>query len=123
MFLTALFVDLFNDSPLPDLASLLAIYGRDDWLNEVPRQDLQKHFDSWYVSVLNCICRLFCVWFRNFTSAHTIRVESGLSGAMEQYDKNFKIRRIMGDELSTRATESPSKGVGEVRRGSITKAH
>lgn len=99
-------LDLFNDSPLPDLTSLLAIYGRDDWLNEVPRQDLQKHFDSW-----------------NFTSAHTIRVESGLSGAMEQYDKNFKIRRIMGDELSTRATESPSKGVGEVRRGSTTKAH
>lgn len=57
--------------------------------------------------------------YRNFTSAHTIRVESGLSGAMEQYDKNFKIRRIIGDELSVKATDTPSKGT-ETRRGSAT---
>lgn len=33
---------------------------------------------------------------RNFTSPHTIRVEAGLSSMMDQYDRNFKVRRVMG---------------------------
>lgn len=33
---------------------------------------------------------------RDFTSAHTIRVESGLSHVMEQYDRNFKVQQLMG---------------------------
>jgi hypothetical protein len=40
---------------------------------------------------------IFCLFFsRNFTSAQTIRVEAGLASVMEQYDKNFKLRRVMG---------------------------
>jgi hypothetical protein len=35
---------------------------------------------------------------RDFTSAHTIRVESGLSHVMEQYDRNFKVQQIMGSK-------------------------
>ena len=34
---------------------------------------------------------------RNFTSPHTLRVEVGLANEMEQYDKNFKIRQLMGE--------------------------
>lgn len=35
---------------------------------------------------------------RDFTSAHTIRVESGLSHVMEQYDRNFKVQQLMGSK-------------------------
>ncbi len=34
--------------------------------------------------------------FRDFTSPHTLRVEFGLSNEMDQYDRNFKVRQIMG---------------------------
>jgi len=37
---------------------------------------------------------------RDFTSPHTIRVEAGLSSMMEQYDRNFKVRQIMGSRAS-----------------------
>lgn len=40
------------------------------------------------------------VYCRNFTSAHSIRVETGLSNVMDQYDKNIKIRTWMGQGKS-----------------------
>lgn len=40
---------------------------------------------------------------RNFTSPHTVRIESGLSHAMEQYDRNPKLKSLMGDQ-----TKGPS---------------
>jgi hypothetical protein len=36
-------------------------------------------------------------FLRNFTSPHTVRIESGLSHAMEQYDRNRKVQMVMGD--------------------------
>lgn len=83
-------------------------------------RSISIHGMCWHI---HCIVTEKCILCRNFTSAHTIRVESGLSGAMEQYDKNFKIRRIMGDELSTRSPENTKSG-GDVRRASLTgKSH
>lgn len=38
----------------------------------------------------------YCI-LRDFTSIHTIRVESGLAHIMDQYDKKTKIRRILGE--------------------------
>lgn len=41
-----IYIDVFNDDP-QDLTSLMAMYGKDDWLNELPKPELQKHFDNW----------------------------------------------------------------------------
>jgi len=56
----------------------------------------------YYISLL---CFFICLFawmlqIRDFTSPHTIRVEAGLSSMMEQYDRNFKVRQIMGSRAS-----------------------
>lgn len=53
----------------------------------------------YYPSIANIYYLYFHIniFNRNFTSPHTLRVEVGLANEMEQYDKNFKIRQLMGD--------------------------
>lgn len=72
-----------TEVPFPDLQSVLKFYHKENWGTEVPKREYQPLFHNW-----------------NFTSAHSIRVETGLSNVMEQYDKNIKIRRWMGEEKS-----------------------
>ena len=48
---------------------------------------------------------------RNFTSPHTVRVEAGLAETMEQFDRNFKVRKLMGELLGLDARQS-SKSFG-----------
>jgi hypothetical protein len=33
---------------------------------------------------------------RDFVSAHTLRVEFGLANEMDQLDRNYKVRQLMG---------------------------
>jgi hypothetical protein len=33
---------------------------------------------------------------RDYTSPHTLRVEFGIAQEMDQYDRNFKVRQLMG---------------------------
>lgn len=41
---------------------------------------------------------------RDFASPQTLRIEFGLSNEMEQYDRNFKVRQLMGEtSVSTRS--------------------
>ena len=40
---------------------------------------------------------VIAVVFRDFISPQTIRIEFGISHEMEQYDKNFKLRHLLGD--------------------------
>lgn len=56
---------------------------------------------------------------RNFTSPHTIRVEAGLSSMMEQYDRNFKVRRVIGSMRQGAA----GKGMGGTEGGSMSSRH
>lgn len=56
-------------------------HGKAHWFEEAPPERFQKYFNSW-----------------NFTSPHTIRVEAGLSTMMEQYDRNVKIRQLIGTD-------------------------
>jgi hypothetical protein len=38
----------------------------------------------------------FFLIIRNFTAPQTIRIESGISHVMEQYDRSFKVQQLMG---------------------------
>lgn len=63
---------------------------------------------------------MFC---RDFTSAHTIRVESGLSHVMEQYDRNFKVQQLMGSKHdlpspSNKNNSSAHKSMGNKKKSS-----
>jgi hypothetical protein len=61
-------------------------FGKREWLDDMPSKESQRYFVNW-----------------NFTSPHTVRIESGLSHAMEQYDRNPKLKSLMGDQ-----TKGPS---------------
>lgn len=65
--------------PYPSFDALMQDFGKADWLDDPPCAEDQKFFQNW-----------------DFTSAHTIRVESGISHVMEQYDRNFKVQQLMG---------------------------
>ena len=53
-------------------------------------------------------------------SAHTIRVESGLANTMEQYDNNFKIRRLLGDkDDAVNRKASPTSPTSRSKKGNI----
>jgi hypothetical protein len=47
-------------------------------------------------SMNTALMLIFFSTIRNFTAAHSIRVEAGLSQVMDQYEQNFKVRQIMG---------------------------
>jgi len=60
--------------PYPDFETLMNDYGKGEWLQDPPTADEQEYFANW-----------------DFISPHIIRVESGISHVMEQYDRNFKV--------------------------------
>ena len=35
--------------------------------------------------------------YRDYTSPHTLRVEFGIAQEMEQMDRNFKVRQMLGE--------------------------
>ncbi len=66
-----------------------------------------------FCSMVLCCVVLCCVALcRDFTSAHTIRVESGLSHVMEQYDRNFKVQQLMGSKVDVPSPSSKSNPIG-----------
>jgi len=72
--------------PYPDFEKMMEEFGKREWLDDMPSKESQRYFVNW-----------------NFTSPHTVRIESGLSHAMEQYDRNPKLKSLMGDQ-----TKGPS---------------
>lgn len=81
-----------------DLRAVLMAYGKSTMMDQVPTPEEQVHFDTW-----------------DFISAHTLRVESGLSMMMEQLVTNPKARRIMGESEKggeVRNAEKSGKAVG-----------
>mmetsp|Transcript_23941 Transcript_23941/g.39982 ORF Transcript_23941/g.39982 Transcript_23941/m.39982 type:complete len:673 (+) Transcript_23941:161-2179(+) len=75
--------------PYPNFEALMGDFGKSDWLDDAPPKEDQTYFSNW-----------------DFTSSHTIRVESGLSHVMEQYDRNFKVQQLMGTDLKPNASVS-----------------
>jgi serine/threonine protein kinase len=66
--------------PYPDFEKMMEEFGKREWLDDVPPKEAQKYFVNW-----------------NFTSPHTVRIESGLAHASEQYDRNPKLKSLMGE--------------------------
>jgi serine/threonine protein kinase len=51
----------------------------------------------------------FADW--DFVSASTLKMETGIAAEMLQYDRNFKVRQIMGDQQGTSSRNSHSIGM------------
>jgi serine/threonine protein kinase len=79
-----------------DLRAVLTVYGKGSLMDHIPLTEEQRYFDTW-----------------DFISAHTLRVEAGLSMMMEQLVTNPKARRIMGESEKTDASRSPEKSSKE----------
>lgn len=80
-----------------DLRAVLMAYGKASLMDQVPEPEEQMYFDTW-----------------DFISAHTLRVEAGLSMMMEQLVTNPKARRIMGEsEKSEAVSRAPDKASGK----------
>mmetsp|Transcript_25961 Transcript_25961/g.51744 ORF Transcript_25961/g.51744 Transcript_25961/m.51744 type:complete len:669 (+) Transcript_25961:261-2267(+) len=56
-----------------------------DW-SQLPTPAEQKFFDSW-----------------DFVSPHTLKVEMGIANAIAGYNENFKVRQLLGDNMSGEA--------------------
>lgn len=82
--------------PFPSFEALMNEFGKSDWLEDKLTPDEDAYFANW-----------------DFTSPHTIRVETGISHMMEQYDRNFKVRQIMGEREQKTNTLS-STGAGSI---------
>lgn len=81
-----------------DLRAVLMAYGKSTMMDQVPTPEEQAYFDTW-----------------DFISAHTLRVEAGLSMMMEQLVTNPKARRIMGESEKggeVRNAEKSGKAAG-----------
>jgi len=53
-----------------------------DW-SQIPTAEEQKFFESW-----------------DFVSPHTLKVEMGIANAIAGYNENFKVRQMLGDNMS-----------------------
>ena len=67
-------------TPFPDFETMMRQYNKSAWLDHIPTEKDQKYFENW-----------------DFISPNTIKIEAGLAHTMDQYDKNFKVRQLMGD--------------------------
>ena len=62
---------------------MLKALDKESWLTDVPSPSDQKYFANW-----------------DFLSFHTLKIEFGISHEMEQYDRSFKVRSLLGDKDS-----------------------
>lgn len=65
----------------PSFETVMKDLGKESWLTDDISESDQKYFSNW-----------------DFTSTQTLRIEFGIANEMEQYDRNFKVRQIMGSK-------------------------
>lgn len=94
---------LFNDlKPFGSFNELLESCNKSQWLDQIPSEASNQHFNNW-----------------NFTSTQTIRIESGLSQVMDQYDEKFKVRRLLGDVVDK---DKKGSSTNIAKEGGTTKS-
>lgn len=97
--------------PYPDFETLMREHHKEEWLTDCPNPDLQKYFVNW--------CALLCPYdpcnpsvtpygCRNFTSQNIVRVESGIAHIWDQYNRNEKVQKLMGKDVTPSTVSSPS---------------
>ena len=91
----ASFDDVQEEEKWPSFDAMMVDLGKEKLLRQEISEDKQKYFANW-----------------DFVSPYTMRVEVGIEQQMQQYDTNFKVRKLLGE------TASPS---ASTPRGSILK--
>jgi len=75
-------LQVVNDVPLHDnFLSMMTELGKTKWINKTTTASQQKYFENW-----------------DFVSPHTLRVEFGLANEMDQLDRKFKVRQVLGEK-------------------------
>lgn len=60
---------------------MLRALNKEAWLSDAPSTADQKYFANW-----------------DFLSFHTLKIEFGIAHEMDQYDRSFKVRSLLGDK-------------------------
>ncbi|CAE7744265.1 Rps6ka4 [Symbiodinium microadriaticum] len=86
-----------NEIPLYEsFSQMMEDVGKSSWLRKMCSPSQQRYYETW-----------------DFVSAHTLRVEFGLANEMDQLDRCYKVRQLMGEPLGS--TKNPSSGGGGSR--------
>ena len=89
-------LQVVNDVPLHDnFLSMMTELGKTKWINKTTTASQQKYFENWYISLVYFV---ILILFRDFISPHTLRVEFGLANEMDQLDRKFKVRQVLGEK-------------------------
>ena len=89
----------------PDFETMMAALGKTEWLEDKPRKEEHKYFESWYHSfstfpLSSRISHVMCCVSpcRDFVAPSTLKMEFGIAYEMSQYDNNFKVRQLLGEK-------------------------
>mmetsp|Transcript_7589 Transcript_7589/g.8035 ORF Transcript_7589/g.8035 Transcript_7589/m.8035 type:complete len:642 (-) Transcript_7589:200-2125(-) len=73
-------LNVINEVPMYEsFNQMMEELGKSSWLTKNCSPSQQRYFETW-----------------DFVSAHTLRVEFGLANEMDQLDRNYKVRQLMG---------------------------
>lgn len=95
---------ILNEAPLYDsFYDMMEAEGKETWFEKSISPGQQHLFESW----LSFECLLFNLHDRDFIARHTLRVEFGLANEMDQLDRNFKLRQLVGtDDVNQKAQQN-----------------
>jgi len=65
----------------PDFETMMGTLNKTEWLEDKPRPQDDKYFKDW-----------------DYVSITTLKMEFGIAHEMAQYDRNFKVRQLLGEK-------------------------
>ena len=87
----ASFDDVQEEEKWPSFDAMMVDLGKEKLMRQQISEDKQKYFANW-----------------DFVSPYTMRVEVGIEQQMQQYDSNFKVRKLLGETASPSASTRKS---------------
>lgn len=107
----ATFDDMQEAAKFPSFEAMMMDLGKEKLLGQTIHETDQKYFSNWYVvNSLRLQLAIVALHFltniplsinRDFVSPYTLKKEFGLANEMNQYDANFKARKLLGDRTSS----------------------
>lgn len=74
----------------PDFPTMMGSLNKTEWLEDKPREKDDKYYKDW-----------------DYVSLTTLKMEYGLAHEMDQYDRNFKVRHLLGADSKSGPAKTP----------------
>jgi serine/threonine protein kinase len=81
--------DLVETPLYENFEAMMQDQGKSGWITKLPTATRQKYFENW-----------------DFISPNTLRIEFGLANEMDQLDRNYKVRQLLGERDINRNTNN-----------------